>query len=275
MQEYSTVEEVIEFIESHNLFFLNYILAFGQIFVADQTGDAVIIEGDELIRINGDYQICTNFLQSNPDLGGYPCWRYEYLTNALENDTTPSVPYFRSLLDHVQIYPQYSWIFNPNNLSLYVYHFHDYDQVVQFDLTQEFNKNAYSFELASMFEPNGNTAPEKPITPSGPSNAATKETIIFTTNTTDQHNDPSEIYYMWDFGDNTESSWSYNYQKYKGTITHQYKRPGNYQVKVKAKDIYGKISPWSDPLDIQISRFSLLSTSIIQFLDYRSIIANH
>jgi hypothetical protein len=275
MQEYSTVEEVVEFIESHNLFFLNYILAFGQIFVADQTGDAVIIEGDELIRMSGDYQICTNFLQSDPGLGNYPCWRYEYLTTAFENDTTLSIPYFRSLLEYVQIYPQYSWIFNPNNLSLYVYHFHDFDHAFHFDLNQEFNKDAYSFELASLFEPSENTAPEKPETPTGPSNAATKQTIVFTTNTTDQQNDPSEIYYKWDFGDNTETSWTYNYQAYRGTISHQYKKSGNYQVKVKAKDIYGKESLWSDPLEIRISRYQLSFHPIIDFIKNNAISTIH
>ncbi len=271
MQEYSTVEEVIEFIDSHNLFFLNYILAFGQIFVADQTGDAVIIEGDDLIRINGDYQICTNFLQSNPSLGNYPCWRYKYLTSAFENDTTLSVPRFTSLLEYVQIYPQYSWIFNPNNLSLNVYHFHDFDQSIHFDLNQEFTKDAHSFELASLFEPNDNTAPEKPDTPTGPSTADIKQAIIFTTNTTDAQNDPSEIYYKWDFGDNTESSWTYNYRTYRGSITYQYKKSGNYPVRVKAKDIYGKESPWSDPLDIRINRYQLISHPLIEFIQHNSL----
>ena len=275
MQEYSTVEEVIAFIESHNLFFLNYILAFGQIFVADQTGDAVIIEGDELIRINGDYQICTNFLQSNPSLGNYPCWRYEYLTNAFEQNTSLSVPYFTSLLEYVQIYPQYSWIFNPNNLSLYVYHFHDFDQLIHFDLNKEFTKNAYSFELATLFEPTGNTAPEKPDTPTGPSTAATKQTVVFTTNTTDPENQPSEIYYKWNFGDGTESSWTYNYQTYRGLITHQYKKSGNYQVTVKAKDIYGKESPWSDPLAIRINRNQLVSLPLIDFIKNNALFTIH
>lgn len=275
MQEYSTVEEVIEFIDSHNLFFLNYILAFGQIFVVDQTGDAVIIEGDDLIRINGDYQICTNFLQSNPSLGNYPCWRYEYLTTAFENDTTLSVPRFTSLLEYVQIYPQYSWIFNPNNLSLTVYHFHDFDQSIRFDLHQEFTKDAYSFELATLFEPTDNTAPEKPDMPTGPSTADKKQTIVFTTNTTDAQNDPSEIYYKWDFGDNTESSWTYNYQTYRGPITHEYKKSGNYQVRAKAKDIYGKESPWSDPLDIHINRYQHVFHPLIEIIQNNSLFTIH
>jgi hypothetical protein len=253
LQKYSTVEEIITYIESHNLFFLNYILACGQIFVIDQSGDAAIIEGDDIIRIQRDYQICTNFLQSDPSLGNYPCWRYEYLNNMLQNNSTLSVSYFKSLLEHVQIFPQYSWIFNPQNFTLYLYHFHDYNHTIRFDLNEEFNQPAHSYDLTSLFEPVDNKAPEKPILPTSPTNGRVKEKIVFKTNTTDPDNQPDAIYYQWDFGDNSEPFWTYNYQTYRGTISHQYSKPGNYQVRVKAKDVYGMESPWSDPIEIKIS----------------------
>lgn len=253
LQKYSTVEEVITYLESHNLFFLNYILAYGQLFVIDQTGDAAIIEGDDIIRIQGEYQICTNFLQSDPSLGNYPCWRYEYLTNMIQNNSTISVSYFKSLLEHVQIFPQYSWILNPQNFTLYLYHFHDFNHTICIDLNEEFNQPAHSYDLASSFEPEDNQAPEKPMMPTGPTNARIRETIVFKTNTTDLDNEPSAVYYQWDFEDTSEPFWTYNYHTYRGTISHQYKKPGTYQVRVKAKDIYGKESPWSDPLEIKIS----------------------
>lgn len=262
LQQYTTVEEVIEYIESHNLFFLNYILSYGQLFVVDATGDAAIIEGDDIIRINDGYQICTNFLQSNPDKGNYPCWRYEYLTSELEHISDPSISYFTSLLENVELFAQYSWILNPINLTLNIYHFHYYERCIVLDLNEEFNQPAHSYELATLFEPVDNTPPEKPNKPTGPSSGKRKETLTFTTNTTDVDNNPDAIYYQWDFGDNMESTWIYNYQTYRGIASHQFKIPGTYQVRVKAKDIYGKESPWSDALEIQITfgRFTFLSS---------------
>jgi len=253
LKQYTTVEEVISYLESHNLFFLNYILSYGQLFVVDQTGDAAIIEGDDIIRIQGDYQICTNFLQSNPSLGNYPCWRYDTLDQALSNTTKINNSIAKSLLRTVQLYAQYSWIFNPNKLSLQLYHFHDFNNVLTINLTKEFNQPAHSYFLPSLFEPENNTPPKKPQTPTGPVTGTINQQYTFHTNTIDVNNPPSEIYYQWNFSDNKEPSWIYNYQAYRGTISHQWKKPGMYQVTVKAKDIYGKESPWSDPFNIEIT----------------------
>lgn len=253
LKEYTTVEEVISYLESHNLFFLNYILSYGQLFVADKSGDAAIIEGDDILRIQDDYQICTNFLQSNPSLGNYPCWRYDTLDQALSNTTKINNSIAESLLRTVQLYAQYSWIFNPNKLNLQLYHFHDFNNVLTINLTQEFNQPAHSYFLPSLFEPENNTPPKKPQTPTGPVTGTINQQYTFHTNTDDANNPPTEIYYKWNFSDNIEPSWIYNYQPYRGTISHQWKKPGIYQVTVKAKDIYGKESPWSDPFQIEIT----------------------
>ncbi|MBS3749096.1 MAG: PKD domain-containing protein [Candidatus Thermoplasmatota archaeon] len=253
LQQCTTVEEVVLYIESHNLFFLNYILSFGQLFVVDKTGDAAIIEGDDIIRIQKDYQACTNFLQSNPSLGNYPCWRYEAIIESLENASTISNSFVKSLLESVQLYAQYSWILNPSELSLELYHFHDFEQGIHINLTEEFNQPAHSYFLPSLFEPANNTAPNKPHVPVGPLTGTVNNAYLFETNTTDADNHPSEIYYQWDFGDGTQTTWIYTYQPYRGSRTHQWKKPGTYQIRVKAKDIYGKESPWSDPFCIEIT----------------------
>lgn len=253
LQKYTTVEEVVTYLESHNLFFLNYILSYGQIFVADRSGDAAIIEGDEIIRIQGDYQACTNFLQSNPSLGNYPCWRYEKIIESLENATTVNNSFVQSLLESVQLYAQYSWILDPIELSLDLFHFHDFDQVIHLNLTEEFNQPKHSYFLPAMFEPDNNTAPNKPQMPVGPSIGSINHDYHFITNTTDENNDHDAIYYQWDFGDGSQPFWEYTYQPYRGSTTHKWKKPGTYEVRVKSKDIYGKESPWSDPCQIEIT----------------------
>lgn len=255
LQHYTTVEEVIGFINSHNLFFLNYILASGQIFVVDRFGDAAIIEGDDIIRIQKDYQICTNFLHSSPELGNYPCWRYQLLTNTLENNSIISIASFESLLSSVQLFTQYSWIFDPNDDIVYLYHFQNFTRRVELNLTKVFNQDAHSYYLPSLFEPVDNRPPEKPMMPIGPSIGIINRKYRFQTNTTDPDNDPNELYYQWDFGDGTRTNWIHNHESYAGLISHRWRRPGTYQVQVKARDIYGKESDWSDPLSIEITRW--------------------
>jgi len=70
-----------------------------QYLVGDSSGNSVIVEGDHFIPIEGNYQILTNFYHSRPDLGGYPCWRYETADNML-GGTYNLTPYFvGSVLD--------------------------------------------------------------------------------------------------------------------------------------------------------------------------------
>jgi len=256
LQTCTTVEEVISYIESHNLFFVNYILCSGQIFVIDRLGDAAIIEGDDIIRINGEYQVCTNFLQSAPELGNYPCWRYDLLTHALQNITEPSIPLFESLLESVELFTQYSWIFNPSEDILHLYHFHNYTHSISLNLTEEFSKPAHTYYLPELFEPLENTAPLKPSKPLGPINGDIKTEYLFETQTTDADNPQSELYYQWDFGDGSEPYWIYSNGEYNASRIHAWKKPGTYQIRVKARDIYGKESPWSDGLTITITRIS-------------------
>ncbi|RLD60294.1 MAG: hypothetical protein DRI95_15805, partial [Bacteroidetes bacterium] len=54
-----------------------------QYLIGDSLGNSVIVEGDNIISIQGNYQILTNFYQSQPELGGYPCWRYEIASDML------------------------------------------------------------------------------------------------------------------------------------------------------------------------------------------------
>ena len=70
METCATVEEVIEFLEQHDLSRLER----GQLLYADASGDSVLVEGDQMIRGSGSYQIATNFYQSQVKSGQIPMW---------------------------------------------------------------------------------------------------------------------------------------------------------------------------------------------------------
>jgi len=95
--------------------------------------------------------------------------------------------------------------------------------------------------------------PNKPERPIGETNGGIGIEYNYTSTSTDPQND--QIYYMFDWGDKSDSSWIGPYNS--GEIvnsSHIWKRRGNFDIKVMAKDIYGHQSDWSDPLSVAIPR---------------------
>ncbi|PNX53779.1 MAG: hypothetical protein BV458_02560, partial [Thermoplasmata archaeon M9B2D] len=117
-----------------------------------------------------------------------------------------------------------------------------------------------------------NQPPNKPNKPSGETSGKLNTPYTYSTSTIDPNGD--QVYYLWDWGDGTPSTWLGPYAS-GATIntTHTWTVKSS-SVKVKAKDIYGAESPWSDPLPITMSfsyhsiltQCSALIQLFIQFL---------
>jgi hypothetical protein len=99
-----------------------------------------------------------------------------------------------------------------------------------------------------------NHGPEKPSTPSGPASGKVGIEYQYTTNTTDPEGD--QVYYLFDWGNDTDSSWLGPYNS-GATVeaSHEWTDQGSYEIKVIAKDENGMFSEWSDPLPVNISVF--------------------
>ena len=55
------------------------------------------------------------------------------------------------------------------------------------------------------------------------------------------------MYYQFDWGDGTLSNWvTTNNALDEGNASHIWEKTGNYEIKARAKDIYGRESDWSD-----------------------------
>jgi len=92
-------------------------------------------------------------------------------------------------------------------------------------------------------------APDKPSRPNGPSSGQVGTEYTYTSSTTDTDGD--EIYYWFDWNDGGNSGWLGPYDS--GDIvstSHVWNSPGNYEIKVKAKDGHGAQSEWSESLAI-------------------------
>ena len=107
------------------------------------------------------------------------------------------------------------------------------------------------------------TPPETPEKPEGPKQGAPEETYSYSSTTEDP--DEDQIYYMWDWGNGNYSSWLGPYDSGETcTESYSWNEKGTYSVRVKAKDIYGKESDWSDPLEVIMPRGKI----VLLFLEF-------
>jgi hypothetical protein len=103
-----------------------------------------------------------------------------------------------------------------------------------------------------------NQAPNTPNRPVGTLSGKSGTEYSYEAMTTDPDGD--QIYYWFDWGDNTSSGWLGPYESgTKGSASHVWSEKGNYEIKVKAKDSKGAESGWSDPLPIIMPTIKQLS----------------
>jgi hypothetical protein len=128
-----------------------------------------------------------------------------------------------------------------------------------------YTRKWYGFTTAE--EPN--SPPAIPQKPSGQTSGKINVEYTYTTITTDPNHD--QIYYNWSWGDGTTSGWLGPYDS--GELTqakHTWTKKGSYGIKVKAKDIHGAESNWSEslPITMPVSQHYILSEigALIHFI---------
>jgi len=124
----------------------------------DATGDSAIIEPLTVLRKEGQYQVATNFYQSQPVPEYYTRNRYNTAVSMFENADFISVDLFREILDAVHQEggspTVYSNIYDLKQRIIYLYHYYDYDHVVIINLGEELAKGEHSYDLPSLFPRN-------------------------------------------------------------------------------------------------------------------------
>jgi hypothetical protein len=100
---------------------------------------------------------------------------------------------------------------------------------------------------------NENDPPETPFRPNGPTSGKLYREHTFTTSTIDP--DGNDIYYLFDWGDGSDSGWFGSYASGETVeASHIWTEQGNFDVKVIAKDTKGADSDWSDPLVVSMPK---------------------
>ncbi len=126
-----------------------------QYLVGDSKHNSIIVEGDSIISMEDKYLILTNFYHSNPDLGGYPCWRYDIANEMITSNNSYTTYLIGSILSATHQegkYPtQYSQIYDLQNCQIYLFYYHNYEEFILIDLKEELNKGYRSFDIPALF----------------------------------------------------------------------------------------------------------------------------
>ena len=138
-----------------------------QLNFADANGDAVVISVDENGELaftrkekNETYLISTNYNKANPDNAlEYPCQRYtkaEEMLESINSEDELTVDYFKSILNSVYqegIFSKtlYSNIFDLKNGIIYLYHWHQFDEVVVLKVEEELAKGKIMVRIKDLF----------------------------------------------------------------------------------------------------------------------------
>lgn len=107
--------------------------------------------------------------------------------------------------------------------------------------------------------------PEVPLKPTGPTNIEPGTAYTFSSSTIDPDGDT--VYYLFEWGDGSYSSWLGPYES--GQIVeenHSWTEKGRYSIRVKAMDIHGVQSDWSDALIV--SKPKIKTYGIVEILTY-------
>ncbi|MBI9067602.1 MAG: serine hydrolase [Salinivirgaceae bacterium] len=164
-QSCATVEEAITVAKSYNWGgTLTY-----QIHLADATGDAVVIsagpDGELAFTRKADginYLLSTNFNLANTDNSfedSYPCWRYiraDQKLKEIKNESDLDVNHIRYILDAAHIESGlgntlYSYICDLVNGKIYLYYWHQFEEVAILDVAEEIKKNSDPTLIKTLF----------------------------------------------------------------------------------------------------------------------------
>ena len=155
----ATVEDVLAMFAKYHLGSMTRF----QMFVADKSGDAAIVEGDHIIRKKGTCQVVTNFYHSRVKENRRPCeWykpscsQYKTAEAMLATNETASVALFRNILQATHrntIYARtlYSNIYDLKNGLIYLYYMHNFNLHKVFDLKAELKKGPHYYKLPELF----------------------------------------------------------------------------------------------------------------------------
>jgi hypothetical protein len=159
-----TISEVVEYKETHGVYQQEGSV---QSFYLDKSGESVVFHIGEdgefsFIRNDESYQLATNFYVDDPsrgDPGSDAIRRYDAAERVLDDivgDGGLSVESIALVLDAVHfegsaVNTLYSNIFDVTNGDIYIYFFHQFEEVVKLNLEEELAKGRHAYRISDLF----------------------------------------------------------------------------------------------------------------------------
>lgn len=130
-----------------------------QFMFGDAQGNSVIIEPNVILEGGAPFQVATNFYQSLTDINNCRyCTRYWTARNLFEKNEPLSAELMRDIMDAVHLedeYPtQYTTVYDLKAGLIYLYHFHNYSEVVIFNLEEELAQGYQAHSVMDLFPEN-------------------------------------------------------------------------------------------------------------------------
>jgi hypothetical protein len=155
MEECQTVEDVLKL---YNRFDTSGPWG-GQYLIGDRLGNSAIIEPQNVILKKDEYQIVTNFYQSKVKPENITDTRYRMAAAIFDESEKISIDLFRRILSavHWEEYSGsatvtlYSYICDLKKGDIYLYHFHNFEDVVKINLQYELKKGERYQSIVSLF----------------------------------------------------------------------------------------------------------------------------
>jgi hypothetical protein len=156
MARSATVDEALAYFERYSPSGLEA----GQLFFGDKAGNSAIVEGDTIINKKGSYQIATNFRQSETPGPPYFDGRYNTADELLSQAGSYSIELFRQIMEATRqdhyVQTVYSQVYDLKKGLIYLYLFHDFQNSIVLNLTDELAKGPHMVSVASFFPGNRN-----------------------------------------------------------------------------------------------------------------------
>ncbi len=154
LAECETVDEVVKLVSKFNNL---YYATFTHIMVGDRNGNSIIIDRDNIIKMNKSYQIMTNFRQTSEEFksGKVNCERFAIVDLMLEKSDEISVELYKRILAYTHKEARsttiYSNIYDLKNLKIYLYFFHNFLEEKVLDIKEELKKGTRVLKLNTLF----------------------------------------------------------------------------------------------------------------------------
>lgn len=121
---------------------------------ADATGNAAVKEGDVVVDKKREFMVLTNFMLSEEKSPLIRCDRYRIATTML-NEKKRSFDLAKAILSNVHLEgrfaTKYSVICDLTKKIMYIYYFHDFEEVYVLNLEKELKQGKRKFPLKDLF----------------------------------------------------------------------------------------------------------------------------